>query len=412
MSKEVLGFRRHSFNGVCLKKLGLCRVMALCLCLGVSSASVAEIYRWQDANGNWHFSDSPKGKSAPVKQGNASKSTRSATRDQVSASKKNASKAPQATDPDFDQADASGTNQSNLKTLLENEFKPLSDLERATLAVVAVETAMGHGSGFFVSSDGFIITNRHVIRPATTRGWQTRDDQFEKRFAEFKDYEDYLKDQRKKLDDYASKLSAYRKELDKRSSGAAKSAGMSEYTTLKERHEIRVKDLKAQEARYKDQLKAFKSERDDFRLKSSMAGAARHFDVQLKDGERYRARLIHISKEHDLALLKLDGYLTPSLTLGSTSQVRQGESVFAVGSPLGITDSVTAGIVTGERDGFMVTDAQILPGNSGGPLVTKKGHVVGVNTAKFGPNVMADGFGFAIPESRIEKEFGKWLSEN
>ena len=74
--------------------------------------------------------------------------------------------------------------------------------------------------------------------------------------------------------------------------------------------------------------------------------------------------------------------------------------MYAIGSPLGIADTLTEGLYASRRDGLLVTDARILPGNSGGPLVTAEGRVVGVNVAKVtapGQPATARGFGLAIP---------------
>jgi S1-C subfamily serine protease len=108
-------------------------------------------------------------------------------------------------------------------------------------------------------------------------------------------------------------------------------------------------------------------------------------------------------------LLKLDNYSTPFLTLSNQKYPRQGTQVFAIGSPLGITDSLTAGIITKSSRDHLFTDTQILPGNSGGPLIDADGKVLGVNTAVVAQNRNADGLGLAIYVSRIRSEFAREL---
>jgi len=72
-------------------------------------------------------------------------------------------------------------------------------------------------------------------------------------------------------------------------------------------------------------------------------------------------------------------------------------------------DSVTSGIIARRQDEYLVTDAQILPGNSGGPLLNETGEVIGVNTLKFAENAIATGFGMAIPSAVIDDEFGSFF---
>ena len=92
-----------------------------------------------------------------------------------------------------------------------------------------------------------------------------------------------------------------------------------------------------------------------------------------------------------------------------SSNPDQGTPVFAIGSPFGISDALTAGIVTKASKDHLFTDTQILPGNSGGPLIDADGKVLGVNTAIVAKNRNADGLGLAIYASRIRTEFAREL---
>jgi serine protease Do len=117
------------------------------------------------------------------------------------------------------------------------------------------------------------------------------------------------------------------------------------------------------------------------------------------------AKLIGIHKESDLALLKIDQKNLPILELGSGRRVHQGQLVFAIGSPEGLQNSVTMGVVSAvgrqpDPDSPMVylqTDAPINPGNSGGPLVDMDGYVLGINTMILSQGGGSEGLGFAIP---------------
>src|SRR5579862_2682777 len=117
------------------------------------------------------------------------------------------------------------------------------------------------------------------------------------------------------------------------------------------------------------------------------------------------AKLVGIHKDSDLALLKIDQKNLPTLELGSARRIHQGQLVFAIGSPEGLQNSVTMGVVSSvgrqpDPDHPMVyiqTDAPINPGNSGGPLIDMDGYVLGINTLILSEGGGSEGLGFAIP---------------
>jgi serine protease Do len=121
------------------------------------------------------------------------------------------------------------------------------------------------------------------------------------------------------------------------------------------------------------------------------------------------ARIIGVTKDIDLALLKIDGKNLPALPLASYRDLRQGETVFAFGSPEGLRNTLTHGVVSAvarqtDPDSPMIyiqTDAPINPGNSGGPLVNVSGEVVGVNTFILSQSGGNEGLGFAIPSGVV-----------
>ncbi len=125
------------------------------------------------------------------------------------------------------------------------------------------------------------------------------------------------------------------------------------------------------------------------------------------------ARIVGVTTELDLALLKVEGVKLAALPLATYSQVRQGETVFAFGSPIGLRNTITHGLVSAvarqvDPDSpliYVQTDAPINPGNSGGPLVNIRGEVVGVNTFIVSQSGGNDGLGFAIPSATARTVF-------
>lgn len=125
--------------------------------------------------------------------------------------------------------------------------------------------------------------------------------------------------------------------------------------------------------------------------------------IVLKDEQEYDARIVGRDPVTDIALLKVDAKDSlPTVALGSSDNLKVGEWVMAIGSPFGLDNTVTAGIVSakgrvigsGPYDDYIQTDASINPGNSGGPLLNMKGEVVGINTMIVAGG---QGIGFAIP---------------
>src|SRR6266849_1973035 len=127
----------------------------------------------------------------------------------------------------------------------------------------------------------------------------------------------------------------------------------------------------------------------------------------------FDAKLLGTHKASDLALLKVEASHLPTLTLGSEKRVRQGELVLAIGSPEGLRDSVTMGVVSSvarqpdpdEPMVYIQTDAPMNPGNSGGPLVDVDGNVVGISTLMLSAGGGSEGLGFAIPAAIVNFDY-------
>jgi serine protease Do len=122
-------------------------------------------------------------------------------------------------------------------------------------------------------------------------------------------------------------------------------------------------------------------------------------------GQSYRARIVGVTREIDLAVLKIDAHRLPAIPISPAVHPRQGELVFAFGSPEGLRNTVTLGVISSvsrqpNPDSPLVyiqTDAPINPGNSGGPLVDADGGLVGINTFILTTSGGNQGLGFAIP---------------
>jgi S1-C subfamily serine protease len=137
---------------------------------------------------------------------------------------------------------------------------------------------------------------------------------------------------------------------------------------------------------------------------SHVVAKATRLSASLTDGQSFDATLIGDDPATDIAVLRLSGTGLPHAELGASAALRVGQLVIAIGNPLGFTCTVTAGIVSalgrtlrtrggGLLDSVIQTDAPLNPGNSGGPLVSGAGRVVGINTAMIAP---AQGICFAI----------------
>ena len=132
--------------------------------------------------------------------------------------------------------------------------------------------------------------------------------------------------------------------------------------------------------------------------------------VSLNDNKEYSARIIGADKTTDLALIKIDAKNLPAIVIANSDDVRVGEWVLAVGNPLGLNNTVTAGIVSAKArsmgsgvSSMIQTDAAINQGNSGGALVNTRGELIGINAMLASPTGSNIGYGFAIPTTIVSK---------
>ena len=147
---------------------------------------------------------------------------------------------------------------------------------------------------------------------------------------------------------------------------------------------------------------------------------ATKIEVTLNNNQTFEATVVGTDPATDVALIKIDAQALPTIEFGDSDQLRLGEWVLAIGSPLGetLSSTITAGIVSAKGrsmpsqdrefkiESFIQTDAAVNPGNSGGALVNKAGQLVGINTAIVSTTGSFSGYSFAIPSNIVSKVVG------
>ncbi|KQP51887.1 trypsin-like peptidase domain-containing protein [Methylobacterium sp. Leaf108] len=150
-----------------------------------------------------------------------------------------------------------------------------------------------------------------------------------------------------------------------------------------------------------------------------VAGATQRggsISVRLSSGDVVSASVVGTAPNYDLAVLRLGRTTTmpPALAIGTSADLKVGQSTFAIGNPFGLDSTLTTGVVSAlqrrlptgegrELSGVIQTDAAINPGNSGGPLLDSAGRLIGVNTAIYSPSGASAGIGFAIPVDVVNR---------
>jgi S1-C subfamily serine protease len=143
---------------------------------------------------------------------------------------------------------------------------------------------------------------------------------------------------------------------------------------------------------------------------------ANSIEVTMADQSKWKASLIGIAPDKDLAVLKIQApqRLLQPISIGDSESLQVGQKVFAIGNPFGLDQTMTSGIISAlEREiqaitgrvirGVIQTDAAINPGNSGGPLLDSAGRLIGINTAIYSPSGAYAGIGFAVPVDEVNR---------
>ncbi|MCP4694349.1 MAG: trypsin-like serine protease [Desulfobacterales bacterium] len=252
---------------------------------------------------------------------------------------------------------------------------PKNNIEKGQIATVFIQTSWGLGSGFFIDEDCRILTNKHVV--------QFDDEQL-----------DELKHQIRMLQ---SAISADKAEIENFRNMAMDVDDAHYIERIEERIDAIRKNLalmEEQEEKLTTLLEKVQYGPDGTDLK-----------VYLFDESEYSIENVTLSDKYDLALLEMGWEGCPRFT-PSFTPLEIGQRVYTIGNPLGLSHTVTSGIVSGAREHneirYIQTDAPINQGNSGGPLIDEKGRIVGINTM-----ILRDteGIGFAFPIEAAMREF-------
>lgn len=337
----------------------------------------AGFYKYQDENGVWHFTDTPSEKVKGIEKVGSGV-------DSVPAG-------------------------SDLERLLTDKIKPRNDIEKASLSTVLVKSPMGTGSGFFVSDNGYIITNRHVLY-GDEKMVESMKKKFEKGEALLDEYSTRLEQDKKNIENAREELEDYRQKIEKISDQDLRASRMRKYEAELARIESYEREYNIRREEY-DRVKGeVSSEHSQLSSSSASSYLAKSFDITLADGSQLTAELIEVSRNYDLALLKVSGIKNaPILVPGKPFSMSQGAKVYAIGNPIDLRNSVADGIVSGFEGNYVKTSAKIYPGNSGGPLVDETGKVIGINTMKQITHKF-EGLGFAIRIDIAFEEFSTYIN--
>jgi len=306
--------------------------------------------------------------------------------------------------------------EKDLAAKLNKALSPKNLVEQASLCTLSVKTAAGFGSGFFITEDGYIITNKHVVR-GNERQFKEVEEKIEQSRQNLRQYKRSLNTASKRHKSYRDDLEEKETLLKKlkktgRADRASFAAKQQELGTAEQLLRQEEKRLAKAKKKYRAEKQTLDEEVEKFyRSQRELAGQG-SFTIILADETELYASLYRASDKHDLALLKISGYKTPFLQPVQEKNLVQGQKVFAVGSPadLSLKNTVTSGILSAFRDNFIQTNAQIYPGNSGGPLIDSTGRVIGVNTKKLLTRKF-EGLGFAIPIRLVFSEFKDYLDQ-
>jgi len=258
-------------------------------------------------------------------------------------------------------------------------FPPNNSIEAARNATVLIKTGWSTGSGFILDEDCHVVTNRHVVDTDATRVANMVLDP-----------------------DAQARIANSEQQLQQAIAGAQR---VRHSWAAQPGRNLDVVKLDAQIQTMREKLAELSNLRQNIGDKVARSDHE-GFSVTLVDGTEFTGLHAKIAGDVDLALVKLPADHCPHVVAGSSLSLSLGERLFTIGNPMGLTDSVTSGVFSGQQklagQRVLQTDAPINHGNSGGPLLTGNSQVVGINTMVMAG---AHGIGFAIPIETVYQEF-------
>ncbi len=354
--------------------------------LGYSSYCLADIYTYTDEDGTIHFVEKP---------------------NQV---------------PTKSKIESIYENDRDLNIEFEENYSADDKIEAARNATVRIETSDGHGSGFFITPTGYLLTNKHVLKgskdrlKAKQREYDIREKELKKYGFKLRKANEFYKKEAQWL---AERLELIRKLALEPNNQKLYSTRVAEYTIRKNQYDNEIREFQRHNRIYEeemDKLRALEKEIGRMRSKAFSGGGV---DVVLINGRELYAYVKAVSDRYDLILLKLSKSLkTPYLRQGDVYQMSDGSGVYSIGNPLHVGHSVSFGVISGikrmrsanykgEKE-YIQTTADMSPGVSGGPLIDEYGRVIGINTWGI-KGIMSEGLNFAIPIDIAIKEFSRYL---
>ncbi|MGB5706505.1 MAG: trypsin-like peptidase domain-containing protein, partial [Arenicellales bacterium] len=274
---------------------------------------------------------------------------------------------------------------NSVRLRLEKSNPPRNPIEAARNATVFIQTDWGaQGSGFIVDKNCTVVTNKHVVEFDS-----------EQQLASILSSPDLRKqvveEQYSLMQRLAELKTIYVERVNMEGQNAETDKLQKEILSLQD-------EVQALPGKYADEIEQDVNER-------AVDASFAEYKVSLFDGSEYIVYDMQFSDDHDLAFFQLSAKDCPFIAFGDPEDLVQGNSLYTVGNPSGLSYTVTSGVFSGYRtDGdniFLQTDAPINPGNSGGPLITEDGKAVGVNTFVLRE---AQNIGFAIPVSVVKEE--------
>jgi S1-C subfamily serine protease len=350
-------------------------ILMIAVAFLLTNPGAAGVYKYKDANGVWHFTDTPDEEVYEEAE-------------QYIKDEKAAGRNPEAA--------SSAPVGEDLQAHFEKNLPPANKIEEARNATVSIKMALGSGSGFFISASGYIVTNRHVVDAS---------------YGQSEDAEDRIEELKKRVEYEARRLEQEERQLRKQKAQLRRQRrqmSSAEYRQWKDQLDRREEMLRQRRYQFDEQKRQFDEAYDKYEqaLISSLAQSG--YTIVLADKTELQAEKVTISERYDLALLRLKGYKTPFIPRGNAHGLHHGQPLYAIGNSLDMGHTVTSGIFSGRRSDLLQTNAQINPGNSGGPLITEEGRVIGVNTSKL-VGMGVEGMGFAIPIHIVMTEFGAYI---